>query len=112
MKKVPSEFLDTEKIEAFIEANKDKKLFELFEVKEEYDVGDTESRGIENLGIRIRTYNFLKRFKKDVIGKGPDPSRNLLDISVGELESKYRRFIGRKGIIELLEKLNEFLKDE
>ena len=112
MKKVPSEYLNIEKIEAFVEANKDKKLYELFEVKEEYDVGDTESRGIENLGIRIRTYNFLKRFKKDVVGKGPDPSRNLLDISVGELESKYRRFIGKKGIVELFEKLNDFLKEE
>ena len=112
MKKVPSEYLNIEKIDAFVESNKDKRIFELFEVKEDYDVGDTESRGIENLGIRIRTYNFLKRFKKDVIGKGPDPSRNLLDITVGELESKYRRFIGRKGIIELLEKLNDFLKEE
>ena len=101
-----------EKIEAFVEANKDKKLFELFEVKEDYDVGDTESRGIEMLDLHVRTFNFLKRFKKDVVGKGPDPSRNLLDISVGELESKYRRFIGQKGIVDLLEKLNGFLKDE
>ena len=112
MKKVPSEYLNIEKIDAFVEANKDQKLYELFEVKEEYDVGDTESRGIEMLDLHVRTFNFLKRFKKDVVGKGPDPSRNLLDISVGELESKYRRFIGKRGIIELFESLNDFLKDE
>ena len=112
MKKIPSEFLDTEKIDAFVEANKDKKLFELFEVKEEYDVGDTESRGIENLDINVRIYNTFKHCNRDVIGKGPDPSRNLLDITVGELESKFRRFIGKKGIVELLGKLNDFLKDD
>lgn len=112
MKKIPSEYLNIENIGAFVEENKDKKLFELFEVKEEYDVGDTESRSIEQLEPSVRVYNTFKHFNKDVIGKGPDPSRNLLDTTVGELESKYRRFIGKKGIIELLEKLNDFLKEE
>ena len=112
MKKIPSEYLDTENIGAFIEENKDKKLFELFEVKEEYDVGDTESRSIEQLEPSVRVYNTFKRFKYNGIGKGFDPNENLLNITVKELESKYRRFIGKRGIAELLEKLNGFLKEE
>lgn len=112
MKKIQGEFLNTEKIDAFVEENKGKKLFELFEVKEDYDIGDVESRCIEQLDLHVRIYNTFKHFNRDVVGKGPDPSRNLLDITVGELESKYRRFIGRIGIIELLEKLNDFLKEE
>ena len=112
MKKIPSEFLDKEKIEAFVEENKDKKLCELFEVKEEYDVGDTESRCIEMLDLHVRTFNAFKHCNRDVIGKGSDPSRNILNINVGELESRYGRFIGKRGIVELLEKLNDFLKDE
>ena len=112
MKKIPSEFLDKEKIEAFVEENKDKKLCELFEVKEEYDVGDTESRCIEQLEPSVRVYNTFKRFKYNGIGKGFDPNENILNINVGELESKYRRFIGKRGIIKLFESLNDFLKDE
>lgn len=112
MKKVPSEYLDTENIGAFVEENKGKKLFELFEVKEEYDVGDTESRRVEMLEPSVRVYNTFKHFNKDVIGKGSDPSRNMLDITVGELETRFGRFIGKRGIVELLEKLNGFLKDE
>lgn len=112
MKKIQSEFLNTEKIDAFVEENKGKKLFELFEVKEDYDIGDVESRCIEQLDLHVRIYNTFKHFNRDVIGKGPDPSRNLLDITVGELESKFRRFIGKKGIVELLEKLNFFFAGE
>ena len=112
MKKIPKESLNIENINAFVEENKDKRLFELFEVKEEYDVGDTESRRIEILDANIRVFNTFKHCNKDIIGKGPDTSRNLLDITVGELETKFGRFIGKRGIVDLLEKLNGFLKDE
>ena len=112
MRKIPAEYLTPEKIIAFVDENSEKKLCELYDVKEDYDVSDMDSRYIEQLDLSPRTYNFLKRFKKEGIGKGFEPNENLLLLTVGELKSVFKRFIGMRGIIETLEKLNDFLKDE
>lgn len=112
MKKIPEEYLNIERIDEFIEENKDKKLYELFEVKEDYDIGDYESRSVEYLDLHVRIYNFLKRLHINGIGKGYAPDENLLNFKIGKFKLKCGDFIGKKGKVILLETLNDFLKDE
>lgn len=112
MKKIPEEYLNVERIDEFIEENKDKKLYELFEVKEDYDIGDYESRSVEYLDLHVRIYNFLKRIHRNGIGKGYDINENLLSVKLDEFKLKHWGFIGKKGKVILLETLNDFLKDK